>query len=310
MYRQQIATRPIAEALSLIIGVAFACQAIAPSVLAAPTVPASAPASAAAASTTAGAPKALVAQGKKELAAGRLDKAIDLLSKAAKALGTAPGSCECHFCLGHALCEKARTQKAAHNADAQKNYLAARRELRTAIRVGRGNDISKKANAYMVANLPPSLMRPRTGDGTEMIAARLGLHGQDRGAGGVARAQIFEFYAPWCKPCNDLKPVLAKLKRQYGDQVEIKSFNVDDDAAQDVIDQYEVSPIPTIIYLTPDSKVVGYTIGYSGEGNVTKQLHKILTTTNSATAPNALPAPSSDNNSSTGSAPASATPKG
>jgi thiol-disulfide isomerase/thioredoxin len=215
-------------------------------------------------------PQALVKQAKLELQANKLDTAIDELTKAEKQLGTAPGSCECHFLLGKAQCLKAK------KVNDKEKLREAKRQLRTAIRVGRGNAISKMANEFMMANLPADMLTPRVGDGTEMIAAKLGLRGADRGSGGAAKPQIFEFYADWCEPCKLLEPVMAKIKTQYGDQVEVTRINVDDKNNADMLDQYDVSPIPTVIYLNPDGQVVGYSIGFSGEKSVQKEMQKLI----------------------------------
>ena len=110
-----------------------------------------------------------------------------------------------------------------------------------------------------------------------MIASLLGLHGRDRGLGdSLSKPKVFEFYADWCEPCKLLKPVMDKAKADYGDQVEFVSYNVDDQKNAQFIDQYEVSPIPTIIFLTSDNQVVSYSIGFAGEKNVQKNLEKIL----------------------------------
>lgn len=215
-------------------------------------------------------PQALVKQAKVELQANQLDSAISDLSKAEKVLGTAPGSCECHFLLGKAQCLKAK------KTNDKEKLREAKRQLRTAIRVGRGNVISKMANQFMMANLPSDMLTPRVGDGTEMIAAKLGLRGADRGIAGAAKPQIFEFYADWCEPCKLLEPVMAKIKTQYGDQVEVTRINVDDKNNAEMLDQYDVSPIPTVIYLNPDGQVVGYSIGFSGEKSVQKEMDKLI----------------------------------
>src|SRR4051812_40462376 len=90
-------------------------------------------------------PQDQVAQGKAELAKGQVNQAIVLFSKAAKTLGIAPGSCECHLCLGKALCQKAKAEKTSNAQASMTDLLASKKELRTAIRVGKGNAISKQA---------------------------------------------------------------------------------------------------------------------------------------------------------------------
>lgn len=223
---------------------------------------------------------AQVAKGKAELFSGKIDNAVADLTKASNALGMRPGSCDCHFHLGMALCKKAKAECQSDSAKSSHDYLLAKSELKKAIKVGAGNLYAKKANEYMMTNVPKDLLAPRNGEGTEMIAARLGLRCADRGAGeAAAKPKIFEFYADWCQPCVDLKKVMDKIQAQYGDQIELKAINVDDKTNADLVDQYDVSPIPTVIYMNPDGQVVGYSVGYEGDQsqrNVEKELAKLL----------------------------------
>jgi thiol-disulfide isomerase/thioredoxin len=258
--------KDILTSMALLAGLSISLQALSPAGIAAPTVPATTPSA-----------SALVKEGKAELAKNNVDKAIVVLSKAAKILGTKPGSCECHMNLGKALCMKAKKTKN------QADFVAAKKELRTAIRVGAGNAISKQANDYMMANMPKELLQPRSGEGTELIAAKLGLRTSDRGMSGSSKPRIFEFYADWCEPCKLLEPVMAKIKTEYGDQVEVTRINVDDKNNADMLEQYDVSPIPTVIYMNPDGQVVGYSIGYAGEKTVQKEVQKLLPIANNKT---------------------------
>lgn len=183
-------------------------------------------------------------------------------------------SASAHLARGKDLVVKAKKTK--NTAD----MLAAKKELRTAIRLGRGNAISKEANAYMMANVPKALLSPRVGEGTELIAARLGMRARDRGIAGTAKPKIYEFYADWCEPCKMLKPVMAKLKAEYGDRVEFAAINVDDKVNAEMLEQYDVSPIPTVIFMNTEDQVVGYSIGFGGEKTVQKEVQKLLPVAN------------------------------
>ncbi len=215
-----------------------------------------------------------ITAGKALLSTGKYADAITLLKRTADKVGQGPDSCQYRLLLGQAYCKRAASLKAA-GKDASADYLNGRAQLRQAIRAGHGNAVARQANQFMLASLPAEYLKPRLGEGTEMIAAMLGVHGRDRGTG-VSRPKVFEFYADWCEPCKMLKPVIEKVKAQYGEQVEFVSYNVDDVKNEQFIDRYEVSPIPTVIFLSPDNQVVGYSIGFSGEKSVEKEIQKIL----------------------------------
>lgn len=186
----------------------------------------------------------------------------------------APNFCQPHFELGKALCKKAGGMKKGCPEQATL-YRRAVSELRVAIRKGKGNATSQSANQYLMT-LPKDVVAPRTDADTPMIAAAHGINGLMRG-GEASKPKVLEFYASWCQPCKMLKPLIEKAKTTYGDKVEFVSYNVDDPKTEKLIEDYEVSPIPTLIFLGPDNQVVSYAIGFSGETGINNGLKKILT---------------------------------
>jgi thioredoxin 1 len=124
--------------------------------------------------------------------------------------------------------------------------------------------------------LPRTVVAPRTGPETRLIALNLGLVSSDRGEGGAAKPTVLDFYASWCQPCKQLEPIIEKAKSQYGEKVNFMTINVDDPSNEQIIDQYGVSPIPTVVFLSPDGQVVTYSIGFAGEKVLENGLKKIL----------------------------------
>ena len=73
---------------------------------------------------------------------------------------------------------------------------------------------------------------------------------------------IVDFWAPWCGPCRMTKPTLEKLAQEYADKVDFLPVNADDSG--DVLEQFRVSGIPTVLALR-DGKVVGRVTGARNE---------------------------------------------
>lgn len=56
---------------------------------------------------------------------------------------------------------------------------------------------------------------------------------------------MVDFWAPWCVPCRTTKPVLEKLGMEFSGDVEFLPVNAD--MARDVLQNYRVFGIPTVI---------------------------------------------------------------
>jgi thioredoxin 1 len=67
-------------------------------------------------------------------------------------------------------------------------------------------------------------------------------------------ATLLEFWAPWCKPCKALEPVLEQLSAR----IPVERVNADEDP--DAAARYEVLSLPTVVLLVdgePRGSVVG-----------------------------------------------------
>ncbi len=68
---------------------------------------------------------------------------------------------------------------------------------------------------------------------------------------------IVDFWASWCAPCMMTKPILEKLAGEYADRVEFLPVNADD--SQDVLRQFRVFGIPTVIAIRNGSEAARIT---------------------------------------------------
>lgn len=56
---------------------------------------------------------------------------------------------------------------------------------------------------------------------------------------------FIDFWAPWCGPCMMTKPILDKLGKEFAEEVEFLPINADH--SREVLEQYRIFGIPTVI---------------------------------------------------------------
>ena len=75
---------------------------------------------------------------------------------------------------------------------------------------------------------------------------------------------LVDFYADWCGPCKLLTPKLEELEKNVDNMLFLK-VNVDNEDCSKICELYEVSSMPTIIFLKnkveeKDLRVIGNNI--------------------------------------------------
>ena len=69
---------------------------------------------------------------------------------------------------------------------------------------------------------------------------------------------VIDFWAEWCGPCRMIGPIIEGLAEEYKDKVVIGKCDVD--ANDDIVAQYRVRNIPTVVFIKGGAvvdKVVG-----------------------------------------------------
>ncbi|HEY9758034.1 MAG TPA: thioredoxin domain-containing protein [Oculatellaceae cyanobacterium] len=153
-----------------------------------------------------------------------------------------------------------------------KRYPEAKEELRKALKLGQGDNFSNRANE-MLLKMPKAVIAPRQVD---LGTSRATIKGRRVAAAGIARPRILSFSAKWAEPCKQLQSDLDKAKTEFGEQIEISTVDVDDPKNEELMNQYEVSPIPTVVFLDAQGKVVNFLIGYSDPAELERSIKKVL----------------------------------
>ena len=58
---------------------------------------------------------------------------------------------------------------------------------------------------------------------------------------------LVDVWAPWCRPCKTISPIIDELSDEYREKVSFGKLNVDDNSEKDFFRELEVRNIPTIM---------------------------------------------------------------
>lgn len=84
---------------------------------------------------------------------------------------------------------------------------------------------------------------------------------------------LVEFWAPWCKPCLFLNPVLEEAARDLGTAVRVLKLNVDENPVAATL--YSVRSIPTLILFRQGEELEKF-VGYLGRDDLVNRVRSAL----------------------------------
>ena len=84
---------------------------------------------------------------------------------------------------------------------------------------------------------------------------------------------LVEFWAPWCKPCLFLNPVLEEAARDLAEAVKVVKLNVDENPVAATV--YSVRSIPTMILFRQGEELEKF-VGYLGREDLVGRIRSVL----------------------------------
>jgi len=78
---------------------------------------------------------------------------------------------------------------------------------------------------------------------------------------------IIKMSAPWCKPCQQLKPIFDDVANSLTD---VKFVEIDVEEHPDIASNYKVRGIPTVIVTDDNDEVLAMKTGFMTEEQLTK----------------------------------------
>ena len=84
---------------------------------------------------------------------------------------------------------------------------------------------------------------------------------------------IIDVFATWCGPCRQMMPIFEDLAKELSSQYKFVKLNIDEE--RDIAIQYNISSIPTFLFIK-DGKMVGKETGYLSKDALKAKIATIL----------------------------------
>lgn len=104
--------------------------------------------------------------------------------------------------------------------------------------------------AFVPRCYPPVLLLQTLLTMVHAVADMSDLKSQLESAGG--KLVVIDFFATWCGPCKMIAPQIEEMDKTMDDVVFLK---VDVDEAEDVAQEYNITAMPTFIFIKSSKKV-------------------------------------------------------
>lgn len=78
---------------------------------------------------------------------------------------------------------------------------------------------------------------------------------------------LIDFWAEWCNPCKRMAPILDKIDQSRED-IELVKVDADNEVNEDLMREYDIRSIPTLVLLDPAGEPIGEIVGARSERDV------------------------------------------
>lgn len=87
---------------------------------------------------------------------------------------------------------------------------------------------------------------------------------------------VVDFYADWCKPCQEYTPVFQEVSQKYGESVCFISLNTEEYPA--LCETYKITSIPATVFIMPGGSVLGVEVGVMDKTKLETLVDQLIAT--------------------------------
>ncbi len=89
----------------------------------------------------------------------------------------------------------------------------------------------------------------------------------------AAKPALYDFGMGMCAPCIQMEKVLAAIKNQYGDQIEVRLIMAEKE--RPLFQQFKIMVVPTQVFLDANGKEVDRHMGFMPEEALVAKLRQL-----------------------------------
>ncbi|MBN1134835.1 MAG: thioredoxin family protein [Methanosarcinaceae archaeon] len=89
----------------------------------------------------------------------------------------------------------------------------------------------------------------------------------------MSKPVLLDFSATWCGPCRMQQPIISKLEESFGDKVDFKEIDVDQN--NELASKYDIMVVPTLVIEKDGIEVRRFT-GVTRADVLSDELNKLL----------------------------------
>ena len=87
------------------------------------------------------------------------------------------------------------------------------------------------------------------------------------------RLTVVDFWAPWCKPCKTLAPILEEISSEYNGKLQICKVNLEKSYA--LATKYQILSIPTLLFFK-QGRPVRDLVGLKSKFKIKKTINSLI----------------------------------
>lgn len=108
------------------------------------------------------------------------------------------------------------------------------------------------------------------------LYALLSTGSKDASIASAAQPTVYDFYAPMCSECKELKKNMNIVEPKYENKVNFVKVDVSKNTSSTLVKKYDVVVVPTLVFLDKNGKLIKKSTGNMPVKELESNIERIL----------------------------------